>query len=282
MRRRVIDPALLPHERPCWCVECKRVYGRLHRDHERKLGVVRKRLKKCVDCEAKCSEGSQRCRFCAFRSTQSIRSVEIKKCVCGAPMGNTSKSCRDCYLASATKIFRHNCVCQQCGKSWRSQNADSVFCSSMCRRASHGLGPTPKRQSVAPRGTCRTCSGPCKNFVCEQCKRNVRKIHKRMEKNLRRGASTASKYDKRKIAIRDAWTCYLCGGSVPPHLWGHHAHPDAPTIDHVFPVSLGGPDVESNVRLAHRLCNMKKSNKVGERVGSRTKRKSGSSNAEAA
>jgi 5-methylcytosine-specific restriction endonuclease McrA len=58
--------------------------------------------------------------------------------------------------------------------------------------------------------------------------------------------------------------------------------PEAPNIDHVFPVSLGGKDSEDNVRLAHRLCNMRKSNKVIKNVSTRAQRKSFEGNAEAA
>lgn len=106
-------------------------------------------------------------------------------------------------------------------------------------------------------------------------------MHRRIDKNRRRGAQGYTKYDKREIAIRDGWLCHLCGGSVTPHLWGS-AHPDAPTIDHVIPVSRGGSDTDDNVKLAHRVCNMRKSNKVGNGVGTRTKRAGGSIDAQAA
>lgn len=52
---------------------------------------------------------------------------------------------------------------------------------------------------------------------------------------------------------RDAWTCGICGDHVDPLAkW-----PDqmCASIDHVVPLSCGGPHVADNLRLAHWLCN---------------------------
>lgn len=282
MSERAIDPALLPHARPCWCSECKSVYNRLYGRREKELGVKRRYVSQCIECGAECSRRSDRCRSCANRAMSGPRRPQAR-CACGAPIERRKSSgmCRDCYLSSVTKTIWHDRVCAQCARSWRSRNADSVFCSPTCERASRGLGPVKKRQP-RQRGVCATCGSSCVNFVCESCQREVKRIHRRIDKNRRRGARVATKYDKRAIALRDGWLCHICGGSVPPHLWGDLGHPDAPTIDHVFPVSLGGVDTEDNVRLAHRLCNIRKSNKVGGRGGSRTKRESRPIDAQAA
>jgi 5-methylcytosine-specific restriction endonuclease McrA len=55
-------------------------------------------------------------------------------------------------------------------------------------------------------------------------------------------------------------TCAICGGPVdktlPPN------DPGAPEVDEIIPVSLGGdPLAWNNVRLAHRLCNVKRGNR---------------------
>jgi 5-methylcytosine-specific restriction endonuclease McrA len=48
------------------------------------------------------------------------------------------------------------------------------------------------------------------------------------------------------IELQDG-RCFYCGR--PHHLM---------TIDHVLPLSRGGDDTPANVRLAHRLCNVRK------------------------
>jgi 5-methylcytosine-specific restriction endonuclease McrA len=55
------------------------------------------------------------------------------------------------------------------------------------------------------------------------------------------------------IIDRDDATCYLCGLSC----WPHEIH-----IDHVVPVSRGGDDHPSNLRVACRTCNMRKGKKM--------------------
>lgn len=59
--------------------------------------------------------------------------------------------------------------------------------------------------------------------------------------------------DRLRVFERDNWACSLCGrgvdSSLPPRDdWG-------PTIDHVVPISQGGPHTFDNLRLAHRSCN---------------------------
>ena len=52
---------------------------------------------------------------------------------------------------------------------------------------------------------------------------------------------------------RDAWRCQLCGKLV--NVKAHYLDDDAPTIDHVIPMSLGGGHLWDNVQCAHRRCN---------------------------
>ncbi|MGW0626438.1 HNH endonuclease [Streptomyces sp. NPDC002758] len=65
-----------------------------------------------------------------------------------------------------------------------------------------------------------------------------------------------------EIAERDGWRCHLCGDPVDPELsW---PDPLSPSLDHVVPLSLGGPHTPENVRLAHLSCNSAKGNRGGE------------------
>jgi 5-methylcytosine-specific restriction endonuclease McrA len=68
------------------------------------------------------------------------------------------------------------------------------------------------------------------------------------------------------IVDRDGIGCALCGTEIDMAL--SHAgprHPQwriRPTIDHVVPLSLGGPDSLANAQLAHHHCNARKGNRV--------------------
>lgn len=63
--------------------------------------------------------------------------------------------------------------------------------------------------------------------------------------------------------------CWLCGGLVDKSL--PHGFPGSAELDEVLPVSKGGdPLLRSNVRLAHRLCNQRRSNRPPGRVASKS------------
>lgn len=65
------------------------------------------------------------------------------------------------------------------------------------------------------------------------------------------------------IYARDGWRCGICGEPVDPRA-PLNGGAD-PTIDHIVPISRGGADAPSNVRLAHRLCNLRKGARMDHR-----------------
>lgn len=65
--------------------------------------------------------------------------------------------------------------------------------------------------------------------------------------------TSVRRYSRIEIFKRDGWRCHLCRWPVDrdarvPDLW-------APTIDHLLPLSKGGPDTADNVATAHFQCN---------------------------
>lgn len=67
-------------------------------------------------------------------------------------------------------------------------------------------------------------------------------------------------YRDSDIFERDEWVCKLCLDPVDATLprsskWGA-------TIDHVLPISKGGADAPENVQLAHRVCNVRKGDRI--------------------
>ena len=68
-------------------------------------------------------------------------------------------------------------------------------------------------------------------------------------------------YTRRSILERDDYNCYLCGEKVDlsaPHQVGQPGWERYPHLDHVIPLSKGGPDAPDNVRTSHASCNIAK------------------------
>lgn len=87
------------------------------------------------------------------------------------------------------------------------------------------------------------CSGKCK-------KRYTKRRH--------------AERQRQRIIERDGVNCWLCEAPVdftadPHNDW-------APEIDHILPYSRGGSDDIENLKLAHRSCNITKSDKIGEEL----------------
>lgn len=72
---------------------------------------------------------------------------------------------------------------------------------------------------------------------------------------LKASASTGQPVRLSEIRERDGNRCHLCRKTVPGKTW---PHPLSPSLDHVIPLSKGGPHEPSNVRLAHLRCNVEK------------------------
>ena len=65
-----------------------------------------------------------------------------------------------------------------------------------------------------------------------------------------------------KLIKRDGLTCAICGLQCIEG--GDYLSDLYPTIDHIVPISRGGGHTWRNVQVAHRRCNLNKSNRVGE------------------
>lgn len=66
--------------------------------------------------------------------------------------------------------------------------------------------------------------------------------------------------DRNIVFERDDFTCKLCGGALD--MGAAKAHPLAPTLDHIVPLSRGGDHLYANVQAAHFRCNTAKGNRV--------------------
>ena len=115
-------------------------------------------------------------------------------------------------------------ICEECGAEYHSVRGQSKYC-------------------------CATCA-----------KRAANRIHSRKREKSR------TKIPIGRLYKRDGGTCYICGCKCS---FDDHQIVDGnfitgktyPTVEHVIPLSAGGPDSWENVRLACHSCNTKKSTK---------------------
>lgn len=77
--------------------------------------------------------------------------------------------------------------------------------------------------------------------------------HSRRIRARRAGVVNMGGITKERVYERDNGICCICGNWV--------AKSDA-TIDHVYPISRGGPHTMGNVGIAHHRCNQYKSNRT--------------------
>lgn len=72
----------------------------------------------------------------------------------------------------------------------------------------------------------------------------------------RAGAAIVEPISRDVVGTRDRWTCQVC--HRPTDRTADPIHPDAPTVDHVVPLSKGGQHTMANVQVACYSCNSRK------------------------
>ena len=174
-------------------------------------------------------------------------------------------------------------ACAHCNLLIEGSAKNKKFCSPKCRYAARDARPevkarqnAQKRESYVPTGA---SSGPPRTqpdtCIVEDCDREPLALSKcqkhyraqrraegvpwanegsgRFKARARRFGVSYEPINRFDVFERDAWICGICGDPV--------SRSDA-SIDHVIPLSKGGPHSFENVQCAHVLCNSKKGARV--------------------
>lgn len=117
-------------------------------------------------------------------------------------------------------------VCDYCGCKFKPTRNNQRYCSSRCRNLSFGNGSSVKR---------------------------ARKYGVLYDRTI----------NLKRLIERDGLRCSICGKTcdMDDKQWGDFG-PDYPTIDHIVPLSKGGPHLWSNVQVACAECNIAKGSSV--------------------
>lgn len=183
------------------------------------------------------------------------------------------------YERTAREILPYSRVafntCRVCGKKWTGQTRQR-FCSDACRKRQaciEGLAREEAEHRAAGRVlTCRRCGcqycplygcKPGPTPLCQPCAVSKKRDAKRArggqghESRARHFGVERKSFNVLRILERDKWRCQLCGVSTPKRLRGT-TDPRAPELDHIIPLSAGGPHLPHNVQCACRQCNSDK------------------------
>lgn len=172
-------------------------------------------------------------------------------------------------------------ACGRCGRA-DGQRRDWTLCRG-CKRAealraaseAASVWSEAKHKAAARETTCDGCGGvfcplygSSNSTLCIPCADDRLREHRRIRRATRRArlkAVPAEKVDPLKVFARDGWKCRLCGIDTPKRLRGTIEH-NAPELDHVRPISKGGPHTYANTQCLCRSCNQFKSDRTMDEV----------------
>jgi hypothetical protein len=109
---------------------------------------------------------------------------------------------------------------------------------------------------ICPCGKAFTATAKSRRWcspVCRETSRTATRNH------LRRVGTTRHAPELITVATlgeRDDWTCHLCRADVRQD--AAYPDPESGSIDHLIPVSDGGPHTLANTALAHLRCNVRR------------------------
>ena len=150
---------------------------------------------------------------------------------CGDPISPTRKTCPGPCTTERNR--RHQ-------REWNQANRPTI----------------PKAYDPRPCDGCATPFTPLASthhYCSAGCANRTAKDRRRTAKS----AAFVERVYRAKVYERDGWCCQLCGRKVNRN--AVVPHPNAPTLDHILPLSKGGTHEYANVQLAHFLCNSLKS-----------------------
>lgn len=193
-----------------------------------------------------------------------------------APTGRTRLWCKK---SCASKFYRRSArepravSCEVCGSAF-DVGKRKRYCSADCSVEGN------RRRALRTAELARVSRPETKLIVCgwcgdalevsssslasrlyhDACRVKATRHRNRKKTVKRQGARTVERIDVYEVAERDLSVCHICGVEVDLSL--ARSSRMGPTLDHVIPISKGGLDSLENVRLAHWICNIRKSDSL--------------------
>jgi hypothetical protein len=257
------------------CDECAVRFGIEHR--KQRYEYVCQRCGKAYKTAYK--DRNQYCsRECAYADIEAWHpwmEVRLKTCKCCGKEFKTTVASEN-YCSDKCQALGAAFTCDVCGRlSYGVTN--QKYCSDECR--ADAARRRSYENAVADYDpdwiTCPECGVEFKPFYGD--KRRVycsEDCSNKYNRRIGRGMRRARKHDNGPTEVidpfdifeRDGWICYICGKSTPIELRGT-TDDSAPEIDHVVPLSRGGPHTKLNVACCCRECNQSKADSLLSEIG---------------
>jgi endogenous inhibitor of DNA gyrase (YacG/DUF329 family) len=258
-----------PKSKKFCCAKCRRANERLNRDLDaeriRREELAPERV--CEHCGAtfrRRSDSKNAARFCSRR--------------CGFDAGSNiseSQRLRSAAASMNVSFIVKVCRCAACGSRFRATNLAEKYCGQDCRNeftreryiAANDNG---RDRSERPCAECGTYFAPeygdrRRMFCSSECSaKKARRVSHRKNRARLRNAFVEN-VDPISVFERDGWTCRDCGLATPREKRGTY-DADAPELDHIMPLSLGGAHSYMNTQCLCRSCNAKKGNTPPQQV----------------
>ena len=197
----------------------------------------------------------------------------------GRPKRNCSPKCREraqCIRLMQKSAKTHKC--EICNVKFSSGNKVHRFCSSTCR-AENGrlLSKTRHHQKMAelyPNGIRSEPCGWCgeirefdfrlsnKGAYHPKCSKEARSARYRIKTVKRQKVVSRYRISHEQVVREYGPDCHICQSTIDLEL--PRTHRLGLTVDHVIPLNKGGSDDMHNLRPAHWICNVRKSDKIME------------------
>lgn len=198
----------------------------------------------------------------------------------GRPKRNCSNKCRIAARSASLKEKRqkvHDCV--YCQKLFVTSRKHQRFCSEECRKLQQSIEvkeKTAKRYAeLYPGGiklkVCRWCDEPMEvsakrsyagRLYHPSCSKEAESARYRIKTVKRQKNTNPYRISHEQVVREYGDNCHICQKTIDLELARTHRY--GLTVDHVIPVSKGGTDDMSNLRPAHWICNIIKSDKMPE------------------
>lgn len=220
---------------------------------------------KAKTCNEACAKAAvKRRRQEAARLTKDSQVQTCEQCK-AVFVGHKRRFCtRRCGERSKQLRCRFPAICKHCGKGYLAWHKQQAHCSRRCAKGGRDAicewcqKTFPARQ--AGRRKNRFCSRAC--VQAAWAKRDGSKGYDKAKAvarvYARRALSKQSGevFKAEDVFARDEYQCGICG--LPTDRTKGWPHPDAPTVDHIIPVSKGGTHTMANVQCSHWSCNLGK------------------------
>lgn len=208
------------------------------------------------------------CRCCGIEAYRKLSGTNAKK---GLANSFCSMSCRVLHMAKVrTEVEAIRRISSNACKATRRMHSEK---NRAIRSLAIALNKIARAKVRASR-PCAVCGAPCgggktlaRTYCSDSCRKQTEayKDSKRRTRSKRRaverGCKESRSIDPLKVFDRDGWRCQICLKQTPQKLRGTF-HPRAPELDHVVPISKGGPHTWENLQCLCRDCNSLKGNKT--------------------